>query len=86
MNFSLVEIIGFVAAALSTICWFPQSIRTIQTQDTKSISLASHSMFTVSVGLWAIYGWALGSWPLFLCNVIAFVPVAAVLWIKVRNG
>ena len=86
MNFSLIESIGFLAAALSTICWFPQSIRTIQTQDTKAISLPSHAMFTASVALWAVYGWALGSWPLFLCNVIAFIPVAIVLWIKVKNG
>lgn len=79
------EAIGFVAAATSTLCWFPQSIRTIRTRDTASISLVSQSAYTGAIVLWAVYGVMIGSWPLILSNIIQLFPLSAVLWIKVAN-
>jgi MtN3 and saliva related transmembrane protein len=81
-----VELLGYFAAFLSTVCWIPQSIQTIRTGDTSAISLPSQSMFTFAIVLWTIYGWLIGSMPVFFCNLIAFIPVATVLWIKIRNG
>ena len=81
----LAETIGFVAAAISTLCWFPQSIRTIRTRDTAAISLLSQSAYTGAIVLWAVYGVMLGSWPLILSNIIQLFPLTAVLWIKVAN-
>lgn len=79
------ETIGFVAAAISTLCWFPQSIRTLRTRDTSSISLVSQSAYTGAVLLWSIYGVMIASWPLILSNIIQLFPLTAVLWIKVVN-
>jgi MtN3 and saliva related transmembrane protein len=79
------EIIGFIAAATSTLCWFPQSIRTIRTRDTSGISLVSQSAYTGAIVLWAIYGILIESWPLILSNIIQLFPLTAVLWIKVVN-
>ena len=81
----IAETIGFVAAATSTLCWFPQSIRTIRTRDTAGISLVSQSAYTGAIVLWAIYGIMIGSWPLILSNIIQLFPLTAVLWIKVVN-
>jgi MtN3 and saliva related transmembrane protein len=82
---TLVETIGFAAAATSTLCWFPQSLRTLRTRDTAGISLVSQAAFTGGVLLWASYGVMIGSLPLILCNTIQLVPLAAILWIKVGN-
>ena len=79
------ETIGFVAAAISTLCWFPQSIRTLRTRDTSGISLVSQSAYTGAIVLWAIYGLMIASWPLILSNIIQLFPLTAVLWIKVIN-
>jgi len=82
---TLAETIGYVAAATSTLCWFPQSIRTIRTRDTSGISLVSQSAYTGAIVLWAIYGVMIGSLPLILSNIIQLFPLAAVLWIKLTN-
>lgn len=82
---SVAETIGFVAAATSTLCWFPQSIRTIRTRDTSGISRVSQGAYTGAILLWAVYGVMIGSWPLILSNVIQLFPLTAVLWIKVAN-
>ena len=79
------EAIGFVAAAISTLCWFPQSIRTLRTRDTSGISLVSQSAYTFAIVLWAVYGVMIASWPLILSNVIQLFPLTAVLWIKLVN-
>ena len=73
------------AAVISTLCWFPQSIRTIRTRDTSGISLASQGAYTSAIVLWAVYGVMIESWPLILSNVIQLFPLTAVLWIKVAN-
>ena len=85
MTTPLAETLGFVAAATSTLCWFPQSIRTIRTRDTSGISLVSQSAYTGAIVLWAVYGLMIGSWPLILSNIIQLFPLTAVLWIKVAN-
>ncbi len=79
------ETLGFAAATISTLCWFPQSIRTLRTRDTSSISLVSQSAYTGAIVLWAVYGVMIASWPLILSNVIQLFPLTAVLWIKVAN-
>lgn len=82
---STAETIGFVAAGISTLCWFPQSIRTIRTRDTTGISLVSQSAYTGAIVLWAIYGVMIASWPLILSNIVQLIPLTAVLWIKASN-
>ena len=85
MASNLAETVGFVAAAISTLCWFPQSIRTIRTRDTSGISLASQSAYTGAIMLWSVYGAMIASWPLILSNIIQLFPLTAVLWITVVN-
>lgn len=85
MASNIAETVGFAAAVISTLCWFPQSIRTIRTRDTSSISLASQSAYTGAIVLWAVYGVMIASWPLILSNIIQLFPLTAVLWIKVAN-
>ena len=39
----LIEALGMVAAAFTTLCWVPQAIRTLRTRDTRSISLTAQA-------------------------------------------
>ena len=80
MTLNLAETIGFVAAAISTLCWFPQSIRTIRTRDTSGISLVSQSAYTGAIVLWAVYGLMIASWPLILSNIIQSTAVSGNSW------
>ncbi|NIX76298.1 SemiSWEET transporter [Microvirga sp. c23x22] len=80
------EILGFVAAVLTTLCWLPQALRTLRTKDTKSLSLVTQSSLTLGVGLWLIYGILLGNLPLILANAVTFVLVVLILAMKLRYG
>ncbi|NBJ12690.1 SemiSWEET transporter [Microvirga arsenatis] len=81
-----VELLGFAAAFLTTVCWLPQAFRTIRTKDTKSLSLFAQSIFTLGVGLWLVYGILVGSMPIILSNGVNFILVGLILALKVRYG
>jgi MtN3 and saliva related transmembrane protein len=82
----MMEIIGLLAATLTTACWLPQALKTIRSKDTSGISLVTQVMFTIGVFLWLIYGIHLGNWPLMIANAITFVLVSIILVLKLRHG
>jgi MtN3 and saliva related transmembrane protein len=79
------EILGYVAAFLTTVAFFPQTIKTIRTRDTKSISLAMYVMFTAGIALWLVYGLLVESWPLIFANSITFLLALTILVLKLRE-
>ena len=80
------EILGFVAAILTTLCWLPQAVRTIRTKETRSLSLLAQSALTIGVVLWLAYGLLIGNAPIILSNAISLVLVTAILAMKLRYG
>ncbi len=81
-----IELLGFAAAILTTVCWLPQAFRTIRTKDTKSLSLVAQSTLALGVVLWLVYGILVGSMPIIFSNGINFVLVGLILALKVRYG
>jgi len=80
------EWVGYVAATLTTLAFVPQAIKTLQSRDTSSISLAMYAVFTVGIGFWFAYGIVLGSWPMILSNMVTFVLAATILGLKLKHG
>jgi MtN3 and saliva related transmembrane protein len=80
------EILGFVAAMLTTLCWLPQAVKTIRTRETRSLSLVAQSALTVGVVLWLTYGLLIGNAPIIFSNAISLVLVATILAMKLRFG
>lgn len=80
------EWFGYAAAILTTLSFVPQALKTIRSRDTRGISLAMYTMFTVGVGFWLAYGIALHSWPMILANIVSFVLAATILGLKLRHG
>lgn len=76
---------GFVAAALTTVCWLPQAWKTIRSQDTRSISMPAQALYASGLTMWALYGAAIGSLPLIAANVVSLAPVLIILAVKARN-
>ncbi|WP_149193888.1 SemiSWEET transporter [Luteimonas suaedae] len=77
---------GYVAAALTTLAFVPQALKTIRSRDTRSISLGMYVVFTVGVGFWFAYGVLLGSWPMIAANLLTFGLAATILVLKLRYG
>jgi len=81
----MINLIGYIAATLTTISFLPQAIKTIKTRDTKGISLATYLVFTVGVGFWLIYGILLKNPIIIISNSITIIFTGIILAIKVKN-
>ena len=79
------EIIGYIAATLTTASFLPQAILTIKTKDTESLSLSMYSMFTLGVLCWLIYGVYIADEAIIVANAITFVLAASILSFKIYN-
>ncbi len=86
MSPTAVETLGFVAAALTSLCWLPQAWRTIRTRDTRAISLWTQSLFAAGTALWLTYGLQIGSWPVIVANALTLALVLLIVTMKVRFG
>ena len=80
-----IDIIGYIAASLTTISFIPQALKVIKTKDTKSISLAKYLLFTMGVFLWLIYGIALVNQPIIIANVITLILSGFILFKKIKD-
>lgn len=78
-----VEIIGFIAAILSVICFIPQAFRVIKTKDTNALSFWMYLLSLLSVIFWLIYGIMLNSTPIILKNIFVIILSGFILSIKI---
>lgn len=76
------EIIGYIAACLTTISFVPQAWKTFQTKNVSGISLGMYSIFTSGVSLWLVYGILLSAWPIVIANAITLVLALSILLMK----
>jgi MtN3 and saliva related transmembrane protein len=79
------EMIGYLAATLTTASFLPQAILTIRTKDTESLSLSMYSMFTLGVFCWLIYGLIISDKAIIFANAITLVLAASILSFKIYN-
>ena len=80
-----IEILGYFAAFLTTAAFFPQTIKTIKSRDTASISLAMYVMFTTGIAFWLGYAFLLGSMPMIIAKIISFILSATILVLKLNE-
>lgn len=78
------ELLGYLAAILTTSSFLPQAWHTFRTRDVKGISLGMYAAFCLGVGLWLLYGLLLGAWPIVAANAITFALASAILVMKLR--
>lgn len=77
---------GYLAAAMTTLAFVPQAIKTIRTGDTRGISLGMYVVFTIGIAFWLVYGIALQSTPMILSNIVTFMLSATILGLKLKHG
>ncbi len=78
------EIIGVVAAALTTGSFLPQAIKVLRTRETDAISLVMYAMFTAGVATWLAYGILTTQWSIIVANAITVVLSGIILVMKLR--
>ena len=80
----LPDLLGYLAALLTTASFLPQTLLTLRTRDVSGISLAMYSTFTLGVALWLVYGITIGAWPIIVANGVTLALAATILVTKLR--
>jgi MtN3 and saliva related transmembrane protein len=80
-----VDLIGYLAAILTTVAFVPQALTSWRTRDLSGVSLPMYSIFTAGVAMWLAYGVMLGSLPIIIANTITLALSGAVLVLKVMH-
>ena len=76
------EIVGLVAAVLTTGAFVPQVYKTWKIKSADDISLTMYLVLFVGLILWLIYGIHLNSLPMILANSITGILALIVLFFK----
>ena len=80
--FTLIDLVGSLAACLTTASFLPQAWLSFKTRDVSGVSLGMYSVFTVGVALWLVYGLLMGSWPIVIANAITLALAITILTLK----
>jgi MtN3 and saliva related transmembrane protein len=83
-SYALTQLLGTVAATLTTVSFVPQALHTFRSGEVAGISVGMYSIFTTGVALWMLYGLALGEWPIVIANAITFALAAGILGMTLR--
>ncbi len=78
------NVIGYIAAAFTTIAYIPQAVKVYKTRRTNDISLGMFTLVTAGVLLWFIYGIMISSVPVMAANFVTFLLSLYILIMKIR--
>jgi len=79
------EVIGLIAAFITTASFLPQVYKTWKTKQTEGLSLTMYVTFFIGIVLWLIYGIHLNSLPMILANLITAVSSLFLVIMKLRH-
>ena len=80
-----IDFIGYFSAFITTFAFVPQAYHSWKTRDLSGVSLPMYSLFTVGVLGWIIYGFKIGSLPVFLANIVTLLLACMVLGLKLKH-
>lgn len=78
------EILGMLAAVITTGAFLPQVYKTWKTKDTKALSLTMYIAFFIGVSLWLVYGIYLDSLPMIVANVVTAISSLILIGLKLK--
>lgn len=79
-----IEILGLIAAALTTSAFIPQVYRAWKYKSTKDISMTMYLVFLVGIILWLFYGIAIESLSVAVANGVTIVLALAIIIAKMK--
>ncbi|HMC01843.1 MAG TPA: SemiSWEET transporter [Flavobacteriaceae bacterium] len=80
-----IEIIGLIAATLTTAAFLPQVYKTWKTKDVKGLSLPMVLMLFIGVGLWLVYGFLMKSISIIIANGITLISIFLLVYFKIKH-
>jgi len=78
------DIIGLIAATLTTSSFAPQVYKTWREKSSKGISLTMYGMIFIGAALWLIYGVYIESVPIITANIATELMVSMMIYFKFK--
>ena len=86
MAMTSTDLIGSLAACLTTVSFLPQVLLSLRTRDVSGVSLGMYSIFTIGIACWLSYGLLLRAWPIVVANTVTLALSLAILGMKLWYG
>ena len=84
MDTESIDILGYIAATLTTIAFLPQVIKTWRSRSAKDVSLVMMITFSIGVFLWLLYGLAIQAMPVILANATTLILALLIVILKIK--
>lgn len=81
-----IEIIGLMAATLTTTAFFPQAIKTVRTKSTGDLSLPMYSLMFAGTVCWLVYGLFKHDTPIILANGVSSLASFVIFYYKIKES
>lgn len=78
------EIVGYVAGAITTLSFLPQLILTVRSRQAEGVSLRMYVLFSFGVALWITYGVFRKSPAVVLTNAVTLLLTVVIVGLVVR--
>ena len=83
MNWLNSDLVGYVAATLTTSAFIPQALMTWKNKRAEGVSLSMYVILITCVILWLTYGIMLSAWPVIIANIITLFLTIFILAMKI---
>ena len=80
-----VEIIGFVAALLTTYAFVPQVVKVWKSKSSKGVSVSMYLVLLLGVFLWGVYGYLIDSMSIMIANTVTGLLQVMILILILMN-
>jgi MtN3 and saliva related transmembrane protein len=81
-----VQLVGFIAGALTTAAFVPQVVKSCRTRSVDDFSLGMLLMFGAGVALWFAYGWLTDAVPIIVANGLTLLLTLPLLALKLTGS
>jgi MtN3 and saliva related transmembrane protein len=83
-SLNYIELIGFVAAILTTSAFLPQVYKTWKTKDVSGLSLPMLLIFFAGIIAWLVYGIYINSPSMIMANTITLGSSFLLIYFKIK--
>lgn len=84
MNTGLIDLLGWLAAILTTVAFLPQLLKTWRSKSAKDVSLVMMITFSIGVFLWLVYGLAIQALPVVIANLVTLILALLIIILKIK--
>ena len=82
MTTPFADMIGYIAACMTTSAFIPQAWMTWKRKHAEGVSLGMYIILVSGIILWLTYGVLLNAWPIIIANAITLILAVFILMMK----